>query len=55
MGIPMAVQSQSVISTYSYEAIYRRIGSLISLEELYQLLEREQVKTSSLTNDRREI
>ena len=48
----MTIQSQPVASTYSCEAIYRKISDLTNLEELHQLLEEKQVKVSSLTSDR---
>ena len=51
----MTIQSQPVASTYSCEAIYRKISDLTNLEELHQLLEEKQVKVSSLTSDRCEI
>ena len=51
----MTIQSQPVASTYSCEAIYRKISDLSNLEELHQLLEEKQVKVSSLTSDRCEI
>ncbi len=51
----MTIQSQPVASTYSCEAIYRKISDLINLEELHQLLEEKQVKVSSLSSDRCEI
>ena len=51
----MTIQSQPVASTYSCEAIYRKISDLTNLEELHQLLEEKQVKVSSLSSDRCEI
>lgn len=51
----MTIQSQPVASTYSCEAIYRKISDLTNLEELHQLLEEKQVKVSSLTSDRCEV
>ena len=51
----MTIQSQPVASTYSCEAIYRKISDLTNLEELHQLLEKKQVKVSSLTSDRCEV
>ena len=51
----MTIQSQPVASTYSCEAIYRKISDLSNLEELHQLLEEKQVKVSSLSSDRCEI
>lgn len=51
----MTIQSQPTASTYSCEAIYRKISDLTNLEELHQLLEEKQVKVSSLTSDRCEI
>ena len=51
----MTIQSQPVSSTYSCEAIYRKISDLSNLEELHQLLEEKQVKVSSLSSDRCEI
>lgn len=51
----MTIQSQPVASTYSCEAIYRKISDLTNLEELHQLLEERQVKVSSLSSDRCEI
>ena len=51
----MTIQSQPVASTYSCEAIYRKISDLSNLEELHQLLEEKQVKVSSLTSDRCEV
>ena len=51
----MMIQSQPVASTYSCEAIYRKISDLTNLEELHQLLEEKQVKVSSLTSDRCEV
>lgn len=51
----MTIQSQPVSSTYSCEAIYRKISDLTNLEELHQLLEEKQVKVSSLSSDRCEI
>lgn len=51
----MTIQSQPVASTYSCEAIYRKIRDLTNLEELHQLLEEKQVKVSSLTSDRCEV
>ena len=51
----MTIQSQPVASTYSCEAIYRKISDLTNLEELHQLLEEKQVKVSALTSDRCEV
>ena len=51
----MTIQSQPVASTYSCEAIYRKISDLTNLEELHQLLEEKQVKVSSLSSDRCEV
>lgn len=51
----MTIQSQPVASTYSCEAIYRKISDLSNLEELHQLLEEKQVKVSSISSDRCEI
>ena len=51
----MTIQSQPAASTYSCEAIYRKISDLTNLEELHQLLEEKQVKVSSLTSDRCEV
>ena len=51
----MTIQSQPTASTYSCEAIYRKISDLTNLEELHQLLEEKQVKVSSLTSDRCEV
>ena len=51
----MTIQSQPVASTYSCEAIYRKISDLTNLGELHQLLEEKQVKVSSLTSDRCEV
>ena len=51
----MTIQSQPVASTYSWEAIYRKISDLTNLEELHQLLEEKQVKVSSLSSDRCEV
>lgn len=51
----MNIQSQSVTSSYSCEAIYRKISDLTHLEELRQLLEEKQVEVSALSSDRCEI
>ena len=51
----MTIQSQPVASTYSCEAIYRKISDLTNLEEVQQLLEEKQVTVSSLTSDRCEV
>ena len=51
----MTIQSQPTASTYSCEAIYRKISDLTNLEELHQLLEEKQVTVTSLSSDRCEI
>ena len=51
----MTKQSQPTASTYSCEAIYRKISDLTNLEELHQLLEEKQVTVTSLSSDRCEI
>ena len=51
----MTIQSQPTASTYSCEAIYRKISDLTNLEELHQLLEEKPVTVTSLSSDRCEI
>ena len=51
----MTIQSQPIASTYSCEAIYRKISDLTNLEEVQQLLEEKQVKVVSLSSDRCEV
>ena len=51
----MTIQSQPTASTYSCEAIYRKISDLTNLEELHQLLEEKQVTVTALSSDRCEI